>query len=100
MPNRNHHGGTDLLQLALGDQRTNQLLVELNDRHYTGLDALVLQLPKRQLALSKATHEQRLVWEALCVLDEAQHQEQDQVIAHTLGQVTCDHFENPFEKIY
>ena len=50
-----------------------QLVVELNNTRmdYTGLDTLALQLPKRQLALSKATHEQQLVWEVLCVLDEA-----------------------------
>ena len=55
------------------------MVVDLNNTSmdYTGLDTLALQLPKRQLALGKATAEQRLVWEALCVLDEAQHRERD-----------------------
>ena len=52
-----------------------QLVMDLDNMSmdYTGLDALVLQLPKQQLTLGKAMHEQRLVWEALCVLNEAQH---------------------------
>ena len=63
-----------------------QLVVEVNNTSmdYAGLDILALQLPKWQLALGKATHEQRLVWEALCVLDEAQHRERDQDIARAL----------------
>ena len=65
------------LYAHVGMNPGKQLVVDLNNTNmdYTGLETLALQLPRRQLALGKATHEQRLVWEALCVLDEAQHRE-------------------------
>ena len=69
----------------------HQLVTELNAMHmdYTDLNSLAQQLPKRQLALSKATQEQQLMWEMLCVLNEAQHRKCDQDIAHALHQM-CD----------
>ena len=77
------------LYAHVGMNPGKQLVVDLNNMNmdYTGLDTLALQLPRRQLALGKATHEQRLVWEALCVLDEAQHRERDQDIARALRQI-------------
>ena len=79
------------LYMHMGMNPGQQLVVDLNNMNmdYMGLDTLALQLPRRQLALSKATAEQQLVWEALCVLDKAQHQEWDQDIAHMLRQI-CD----------
>ena len=58
-------------------------LVELNYMYmdYTDMESLALQLLMRKLALSRATQEQQLVWEALLVLDEGQHRERDQDIA-------------------
>ena len=43
----------------------HQLVMELTATHiqYTDMNALALTLPKQQLALSKSTAEQRLVWE-------------------------------------
>ena len=51
------------LYAHVGMNPGKQLVVDLNNTSmdYTGLDTLALQLPRRQLALSKATAEQRLV---------------------------------------
>ena len=63
------------LHAHVGMNPGKQLVVDLNNTNidYTGLDTLALQLPRRQLALGKATHEQRLVWETLCVLYWTRH---------------------------
>lgn len=67
----------------------HQLVTELSTMNmdYTDLNSLALQLPKRQLALGKTIQEQRLVWEMLCVLDEAQHRKRDQDMACALRQM-------------
>ena len=69
----------------------HQLVMELNATHiqYTDMNALSLALPKRQLALSKSTAEQRLVWELLRVLDKAQQRERDQDTTRAL-RAMCD----------
>ena len=65
---------------------SHQLVMELNAMHiqYTNMNTLALALPKRQLALSKSTAEQRLVWELLHMLDKAQQRERGQDTAHAL----------------
>lgn len=67
----------------------HQLLMELNATHikYMDMESLALQLLMRRLALGRATHEQRLMWETLSVLDEAQHREHDQDRARALCQI-------------
>ena len=74
---------------CVGMNPGHQLVVELNDTYidYTDMESLALQLPRRQLALGRATQEQRLVWEALLVLDEGQHRERDQDTARALRQI-------------
>ena len=63
-----------------------QLVTELNTTHmsYVDLSTLALTLPKWQLALQKSTAEQRLMWEMLRVLDQAQHKERGQDVALSL----------------
>ena len=65
--------------------------MELNNMHieYIDMESLVLQLPMRKLALGRATQEQQLMWEALLVLDKAQHRECNQDITCALHQI-CD----------
>ena len=54
---------------------------------YKDLNTLALQLPKRKLALSKATQDQRLVWEVLRLLDKAQRSERDADVARALREL-------------
>ena len=54
---------------------------------YKDLNTLALQLPKRKLALSKATQDQRLVWEVLRLLDKAQRSERDANVARALREL-------------